>query len=570
MAITFIKPMRTAQHVANAIRYATNDKTDIENELIVHKTLTTYINTSPHKTANEWEIVRKSFGKDNGKLAFQIIQNFGEDIDPVLANKIGTEFARELLGCRQALVSTHTNTPYIHNHIIFNSVELEHGRKYYDNIETYYGRVRKISDKLCEKYGLKVLENTKDGVLKFYRDKNGKTKYFEPTERKSRNFNNEYAKMETWRKSEQAKKNKRIDVINDMDIIIPISKSYEDFVQKMKNIGYQVLDKTKTGEWRKHISFTPPNSTKAVRDTSLNGGVGYTRLDIEKKIKKILEQNKNAENSFDDVDFEYIEQDNDDIVEQYDYWNVNEIDSETRSNGVSRGDLERLVINRVKELNQVVDDKYAALFEKNKNYLPRDYKERKTQIIINQINSNLRTLNFLERYNVDTFNHLQSQMERVKEKRDIVLNELNEVREKLKSANENVASINEFRDLAKHISKQKEMYGYAYEELEQSNEINYYEALKDKLYSMGLETIESQDDYINAISNFQLEYEEQIKEAEQVSDRLKEIDDVFKNLQDIDSKNSNYYIEDIKQYEFIRYGKLSEEHIVNDKDYELE
>ena len=283
MAITFIKPMRTAQHVANAIRYATNDKTDIENELIVHKTLTTYINTSPHKTANEWEIVRKSFGKDNGKLAFQIIQNFGEDIDPVLANKIGTEFARELLGCRQALVSTHTNTPYIHNHIIFNSVELEHGRKYYDNIETYYGRVRKISDKLCEKYGLKVLENTKDGVLKFYRDKNGKTKYFEPTERKSRNFNNEYAKMETWRKSEQAKKNKRIDVINDMDIIIPISKSYEDFVQKMKNIGYQVLDKTKTGEWRKHISFTPPNSTKAVRDTSLNGGVGYTRLDIEKK-----------------------------------------------------------------------------------------------------------------------------------------------------------------------------------------------------------------------------------------------------------------------------------------------
>ena len=99
---------------------------------------------------------------------------------------------------------------------------------------------------------------------------------------------------------------------------------------------------------------------------------------------------------------------------------------------------------------------------------------------------------------------------------------------------------------------------------------SYYEALKDKLYSMGLETIESQDDYINAISNFQLEYEEQIKEAEQVSDRLKEIDDVFKNLQDIDSKNSNYYIEDIKQYEFIRYGKLSEEHIVNDKDYELE
>lgn len=63
------------------------------------------------------------------------------------------EFADRLFGGKfQAVVSTHLNTKCIHNHIVWNSVSMENGKKYRSNEKNYVTGVWKISDELCVKH----------------------------------------------------------------------------------------------------------------------------------------------------------------------------------------------------------------------------------------------------------------------------------------------------------------------------------------------------------------------------------------------------------------------------------
>ena len=69
------------------------------------------------------------------------------------------EMAERLLqGKYEAVITTHLNTEHYHNHIVFNSVSMEDGKKYHSNSRSYYEDVRKASDALCLKYGLSVIE----------------------------------------------------------------------------------------------------------------------------------------------------------------------------------------------------------------------------------------------------------------------------------------------------------------------------------------------------------------------------------------------------------------------------
>ena len=48
-----------------------------------------------------------------------------------------------------------------------------------------YNRIRSVSDRLCDEYGLSVLENTREQKLIKWEDKDGVTRYYEPTDRKN-------------------------------------------------------------------------------------------------------------------------------------------------------------------------------------------------------------------------------------------------------------------------------------------------------------------------------------------------------------------------------------------------
>lgn len=542
--------MKTAQHVSNSIRYVTKDKVDLEDSTKIYRTLSTYINTSPYQTANEWETVRKGFAKNEGNLAFQIIQSFGEDIDPVLANKIGVEFSKELLGNRQIIVSTHTNTPNVHNHILFNSPDLERGQKYYDNKETYYKQVRRISDKLCEKYGLKVLENTREGTFKFYKDEKGSRHYFEPTERKKRNFNYEYSKMEEWRKSESILRSKRMNIINDMEIIIPLSKSYEDFISKMKNIGYEVKDKTSNGEWRKHISFKPPQEISFFRDTS-KGMKGYSREEITKRIDE--QQSKKEKNNQKENDIETVT--TFDVEEKKDIlYHWEQVKNENNSDNK---EIKNLIIKDLTKLNKEIDIGYAMAFkpEQNKN---QTIKERRQSYVIDKINSEIRTLNFVTEKKIDTFEQLENRMNDLKEKRDMTVNSLEEIRNKLKTANEMLLCIEHTNKFEEHIAKQKEKYGDAYLELEEETEIELFHSLKKELAKANLETKAEQEVFKNKIDNYKRSYETLVVRTQEISDSLKKTDDIYRTLRTIDSENGNYYKKQLDRYEQKRFEKNEE------------
>ncbi len=98
--------------------------------------------------------IKKIWHKEKGVQGFHLVQSFAPgEISPELAHQIGVEFADPLFGGKfQAVVSTHLNTKCIHNHIVWNSVSMENGKKYRSNEKNYVTGVWKISDELCVKH----------------------------------------------------------------------------------------------------------------------------------------------------------------------------------------------------------------------------------------------------------------------------------------------------------------------------------------------------------------------------------------------------------------------------------
>ena len=82
--------------------------------------------------------IKKIWHKEKGVQGFHLVQSFAPgEISPELAHQIGVEFADRLFGGKfQAVVSTHLNTKCIHNHIVWNSVSMENGKKYRSNIKS--------------------------------------------------------------------------------------------------------------------------------------------------------------------------------------------------------------------------------------------------------------------------------------------------------------------------------------------------------------------------------------------------------------------------------------------------
>ena len=104
---------------------------------------------------------KKRFHKMGGVEGYHLVQSFAEgEVTPELAHLIGQELADRLLkGQFEVVITTHLNTRHYHNHIVWNSVNMVDGHKYHSNAKSYYTEIRKISDDLCRKYGLSIIES---------------------------------------------------------------------------------------------------------------------------------------------------------------------------------------------------------------------------------------------------------------------------------------------------------------------------------------------------------------------------------------------------------------------------
>lgn len=241
MAVTKNHPINST--LKKAIEYICNpDKTD--GTLLVDS-----YGCTPETADIEFAWTHKKTNEKSAHLARHLIQSFASgETTPEQAHEIGKRLADEILGGRyEYIISTHTDRDHIHNHIIFNDVSFVDYRHSHINKKWYY-ETRKVSDRLCEEYGLSVIPQNEN---------KGKS-YIEYTA----------AKQGTSYKAQ---------LKADIDKAVRKSLDYSDFLLRMEIAGYEV----KKG---KYISFRAAGRERFVRGKTLGGY--YTEDSIKERIAK--------------------------------------------------------------------------------------------------------------------------------------------------------------------------------------------------------------------------------------------------------------------------------------------
>ncbi len=218
------------------------------------------VNTTPDTAKKKMHQTKLRYGKTDGIVAFHAIQSFKPgETTPDMAHEIGRKLAKEMWGDRfEVVIATHLNKNHLHNHFVINSVSFVDGKKYYDNTANY-NLMKKISDRLCEKYNLSVIRNPRSKgkhYAEWYAEKNGY-----PTIRGQ--------------------------IKDELDGIIQGSYTFQSFWTELKRRGYEVKD---TG---KYIALKPTFSEKYIRLKSL--GENYSPEAIKERIIK-------ARNGIRDID----------------------------------------------------------------------------------------------------------------------------------------------------------------------------------------------------------------------------------------------------------------------------
>ena len=139
--------------------------------------LTSY-ECQPETAAEEFLLSRRQYQEATGReykgdiIAYQIRQSFRPgEITPEEANRMGYELAMRFTKGKHAFtVSTHTDKAHIHNHIIFNSIDLENTHKFRNFFFSGIA-LQRLSDILCFEHGYSIIQR------KPYTERNKRTVY---------------------------------------------------------------------------------------------------------------------------------------------------------------------------------------------------------------------------------------------------------------------------------------------------------------------------------------------------------------------------------------------------------
>ena len=150
---------------------------------------------------------------------------------------------------------THIDKDHIHNHIIFNSIDVDEGKIYH----SYYGsymNIRNQSDKLCKEHNLSVIDQESQKEI---------------NEIKRRKFVSWY----DWNEDKKGKSYKsRLQF--DMDRVIQKAINWEHFLEIMEQYGYGI-------KFGKYIAFKQKNQQRFTRAKTI--GDNYTEEKIKERIR---------------------------------------------------------------------------------------------------------------------------------------------------------------------------------------------------------------------------------------------------------------------------------------------
>lgn len=190
-------------------------------------------------------------------IAYQIRQSFKPgEITPEEANEVGYETGMRFTKGKHAfIVATHVDRAHIHNHIIFNSTNLECDRKFRD---FWFSAIalQRLSDIICLEHGLSIIPKVK------------------PSERQKRT---KYPDRVSFR-----------DIIRE-DILKCLQQrptDFEDLLRHLQEMGYEI----KRG---KHIAIKGKNQERFIRFRSLGNEFSedYLKKVIAGEVE-LLEQKK--------------------------------------------------------------------------------------------------------------------------------------------------------------------------------------------------------------------------------------------------------------------------------------
>ncbi|WP_294755155.1 relaxase/mobilization nuclease domain-containing protein [Ruminococcus flavefaciens] len=229
---------QTAGGMRNVLNYVSRKEKTVSED----KRFVTGINCLPETSLDEMTATKNLYHKTDGRLYYHLVQSFpsGYEIEPELAHKIAVELAEKAFNNYEVVVATHIDREHIHSHFVFNSVSFENGKKYHSNKESVE-ELMKLSDEICQQYGVHVLDTPK------------------------KKMNKDYLSDREYRSAKKGESFKW-ELMNVINQVMKQAKSKKQFCYLMKQQSYDV----RWEDNRKYITYTCPNKRKC-RDNKLHG-----------------------------------------------------------------------------------------------------------------------------------------------------------------------------------------------------------------------------------------------------------------------------------------------------------
>ena len=237
--------------IEGVMEYAANDmKTE-------QRSYVTCLNCREDEAAKQFmetkEYWSRVLGKDKtgGRVCFHGYQSFAAgEVTAEQAHQIGVELAKRLWGEQfEVLVATHCNTGHYHTHFVINSVSWRDGHKFHNGPEDYQP-MREISDRLCLKYGLSIVEEPVGRGMnrgEYDAEKNGM-----PTVRGL--------------------------IRQDVEEAIAASVTSEEFFAHMSEKGYEIKVRSDSGSLLKYPAIRPPGAARFFRFHKLGAGFALDEI----------------------------------------------------------------------------------------------------------------------------------------------------------------------------------------------------------------------------------------------------------------------------------------------------
>ena len=213
MAITKImnigagKKGKITNHLKNALDYIMNEA-KTESGVLVGGW-----NCVPNLAFEQMVGTKELYGKTGGRQGYHIVISCPpEEGTPEQLLELMKEFAQEFLGDDyEAVYSVHVDKEHCHGHLVFNSVNMNTGKKYEYKKGDWKYEIQPITNRLCEKHGLSIMpaEYSKDPV----------------------NMNRkQWEKEQSWSDFIEA----------DVKYCRGVAEDYEHFLYLLEELGYEV------------------------------------------------------------------------------------------------------------------------------------------------------------------------------------------------------------------------------------------------------------------------------------------------------------------------------------------